>query len=180
MIATMNVRGRVGVVMPHGVLFRGGAEGEIRAGFVKEDLIEAVIGLGPNLFYGAGIPAAILVLNRAKLPERRGKILFVHGAEQMIPGSTQQNTLSEEHIATLVRVYRSFTDEPRLARVVTNEEVAAAGFSCNIASYVDLSRESALPDINTVLRALQSATSKRDETEMRMQDLLRKLGYGSL
>src|SRR5207302_8256169 len=66
MIATANMHGRIAVVMPHGVLFRGAAEGEIRKGILKEDLVEAVIGLAPNLFYGAGIPAAILVMNRDK------------------------------------------------------------------------------------------------------------------
>jgi type I restriction enzyme M protein len=68
MVASLNVRGKLGVVMPHGVLFRGASEGEIRKGFLQEDLVEAVVGLPPNLFYGTGIPAAILVMNRASLP----------------------------------------------------------------------------------------------------------------
>src|SRR5580658_1109759 len=80
MIATTNMTGMVGVVMPHGVLFRGAAEGEIRAGILKDDLVEAVVGLPTNLFYGTGIPAAVIILNRGKRPERKRKVLFVEAS----------------------------------------------------------------------------------------------------
>ena len=89
MIATTNTTGMVGVVMPHGVLFRGAAEGDIRKGILQEDLVEAVVGLPTNLFYGTGIPAAILILNRAKKPERKGKVLFIEGSREFKEGSAQ-------------------------------------------------------------------------------------------
>ena len=82
MLAVTNAQGMVGVVMPHGVLFRGGAEGKIRRGIVEDDLFEAIIGLAPNLFSGASIPVAICVLNRAKPPERRGQLLFIDAAQE--------------------------------------------------------------------------------------------------
>jgi type I restriction enzyme M protein len=82
MIATTNKTGMVGVVMPHGVLFRSGAEGEIRKGILQEDLVEAVVGLPPNLFYGTGIPAAILLLNKGKKAARKGKVLFVEASRE--------------------------------------------------------------------------------------------------
>ena len=104
MLAVTNARGRVGVVMPHGVLFRGGAEGRIRRGIVEADLFEAVIGLAPNLFFGASIPVAICVLNRDKPAGRRGRVLFVDAAQ---PGyyraERAQNFLDREHIASIVR-----------------------------------------------------------------------------
>ena len=75
--------------MPHGVLFRGAAEGEIRKGILQEDLVEAVIGLPTNLFYGTGIPAAVSVMNRNKKPERKGKVLFVEGSREFKEGSAQ-------------------------------------------------------------------------------------------
>jgi type I restriction enzyme M protein len=178
MIATAGVRGRVAVVMPHGVLFRGAAEGDIRAGLVKEDLLEAVIGLGPNLFYGAGIPTAILVFNRAKAADRRGKVLFVHGAEQMAPGTTQQNTLSDENIATLLRAFKDFVDKPRLAKVVTVEQLEKDGFNCNITNYVDLSENVDQPDVESTLRGLRAAIDARAQAERRMEQHLRELGYG--
>ena len=83
MVAVLNATGRLGVVMPHGVLFRGAAEGAIRRGLLQEDLFEAVIGLPPNLFYGTGIPASILLLNRDKLAARRSKVLFRRRVERI-------------------------------------------------------------------------------------------------
>jgi type I restriction enzyme M protein len=180
MVATLGMGVRLGVVMPHGVLFRGGAEGEIRAGLVKEDLLDAVIGLGPNLFYGAGIPAAVLVLNREKPRGRKGRVLFVHGAEQMVPGTSQQNLLSVENVATLTRAYRDFADVPRLAKVVTNEQIAAEGFNCNITNYVDLAEDAAAPDVPSALRALEEALRARSEAESRMEARIRELGYGKI
>ena len=92
MVASLKSDGRMAVVLPHGVLFRGGAEGKIRKGLLEDDLIEAVVGLGQNLFYGTGIPAAVLFLNRDKRPDRKGKVLIVNGEKHFEPG-TQQNTL---------------------------------------------------------------------------------------
>src|SRR5215208_8225637 len=96
MVAVLNSTGRMAVVMPHGVLFRGGSEGKIRKGLVEEDLIETIIGLPTNLFYGTGIPAAILALNRGKTLERRGKVLFVDASREYLEGSNQ-NYLRDEH-----------------------------------------------------------------------------------
>ena len=89
MVATLNAHGKMGVVMPHGVLFRGASEGEIRKGLLQEDLIEAVVGLPTNLFYGTGIPAAILVINRDKPKARKGKVLFVEASREFREGSAQ-------------------------------------------------------------------------------------------
>ena len=107
MLGVINSQGMVGIVMPHGILFRGGAEGKIRQGIVEADLFEAVIGLAPNLFSGASIPVAICVLNKAKPAERRGKVLFVDAAQE---GSFRQgkarNYIDKEHIARIVEAYR--------------------------------------------------------------------------
>ncbi len=92
MVASLSARGRMAVVCPHGVLFRGGAEGKIRAGLLEDDLIEAVVGLGPNLFYGTGIPAAIVLVNRDKPLARKDKVLIVNGDKDFVPGKNQ-NTL---------------------------------------------------------------------------------------
>jgi type I restriction enzyme M protein len=180
MVATLNKKGQLGVVMPHGVLFRGGSEGEIRKGMLKEDLIEAVIGLGPNLFYGTGIPAAVLVLNRQKAPERRRKILFVHGAGQMIPSTSQQNTMSDENIATLVRCFREGKDQSGLSRVVSFEEVEANDWDMNISRYVDLGTEKPQEDVHAALRKLADLQRTRNEAEARLAAVLKELGYGSL
>lgn len=92
--------GTCGVVLPHGVLLRGGAEGKIREGLIKVGLVEVVICLTPNLFYGGGIPACILILRKQKPSARKGKILIVNGAEQFVEGKAQ-NHLSEASVDTL-------------------------------------------------------------------------------
>ena len=108
MVAVLNAAGRLGVVMPHGVLFRGGAEGKIRQGMLREDLFEAVIGLAPNLFYGTGIPASVLVLNR-KPAARRGKVLFhrrlrgVRGRHQPEPPARPGPGARRPHVPRLGR-----------------------------------------------------------------------------
>ena len=108
----------VGVVMPHGILFRGGAEGTIRKGIVEADLFEAIIGLAPNLFYGASIPVAICILNKAKPPERRGKVLFVDANQ---PGyfraGKAQNLLDDEHAEKIVEAFRAYEEVERFAHV---------------------------------------------------------------
>src|SRR4029079_11735208 len=122
MIATTNKTGMVGVVMPHGVLFRGASEGEIRKGILGEDLLEAVVGLPPNLFYGTGIPAAILVLNRAKRPERRKKVLFIEASRELKEGSAQ-NYLRDEDVAKIAGAFHAFRDVEKYARVVGFDEI---------------------------------------------------------
>jgi type I restriction enzyme M protein len=179
MLATLGIDGRLAVVMPHGVLFRGGAEKTIRQALVEEDLIEAVIGLGPNLFYGAGIPTVVLVMARGKAKERKERVLFVHGAEQMTTGRGQQNTLSESNVTTLASAYHAFTDAPRLARVVGTGDIASNDFDMNITRYVDVSTVEESLDVNTELRKVVEALGRRDEAEQRLMRQLGKLGYGA-
>ncbi|MCA9867955.1 MAG: SAM-dependent DNA methyltransferase, partial [Anaerolineales bacterium] len=136
MIATMDAtRGRVGVVVPHGVLFRGGAEGKIREGLLKDDLIEAVVGLGPNLFYGTGIPAAVLFIHRDKPAARKGKVLIVNGDKDFVPGKNQ-NALSEENVAKLARAVHDFADKELHCHVVGLAEIRDNDFNLNLSRYV--------------------------------------------
>lgn len=180
MVATLNATGRLGVVMPHGVLFRGGSEAEIRKGLLEDDLVEAVIGLAPNLFYGTGIPATIMILNRKKVADRRGKIVFVHGAEQMISGTSQQNTMSDANIETIAKAVTDFVDCARLSRVVTVEQIAMNDWSLNISSYVDVGEERSTQDVATALKNLSSAQRARSEAENRLTAALKELGYGAI
>src|SRR6185295_9411166 len=107
MVATLNAHGKMGVVMPHGVLFRGASEGEIRKGLLQDDLIDAVVGLPTNLFYGTGIPAAILVVNRNKSKARRGKVLFVDASREFREGSAQ-NYLRDQDVETIAGAVHAF------------------------------------------------------------------------
>jgi type I restriction enzyme M protein len=138
MVSVLRANGTVATVMPHGVLFRGGAELDIRKGFLKDDLLDAVIGLAPNLFYGTGIPACILVLRAkgAKPSERRCKVLFINADDEFSAGRAQ-NYLMPEHVEKIVAAYNAFADIPGYAKVVTHEELAANDFNLNIPRYAE-------------------------------------------
>jgi len=178
MIATTNATGMVGVVMPHGILFRGGAEGTIRKGIVEADLFEAIIGLAPNIFYGASIPVAICVLNKSKRPERAGKVLFVDAAQEgyFRPGKAQ-NYLDPEHIQSIVAACEAFEDAPGFAHVADLAEIEANDFNLNISRYVAPVVEEEQVDIAEVLARLREAERERDEAAKRMDELLAELGY---
>ena len=178
MLAVTNMTGMVGVVMPHGVLFRGGAEGKIRRGIVESDLFEAVIGLAPNLFYGASIPVAICVLNKAKPAERRGKVLFVDAAQEgYFRQGKAQNFLDPEHIEKIVAAYRGFDDVERFAHVADLAEIEANDFNLNISRYVDTSEPIEVLSVEEALAQLREAEQRRDEAVAHMDKLLAELGY---
>ena len=178
MLGVTNSGGMVGVVMPHGVLFRGGAEGKIRRGIVEADLFEAIIGLAPNLFSGASIPVAICVLNKAKPVERRGKVLFVDAAQE---GSFRQgkarNFIDPEHIARIVEAYRAFEDVDRFAHVADMEEIEANDFNLNISRYVDTTDPIEVMSVEDALSQLRDAERRRDEAVAKMDELLAEMGY---
>ncbi|MGH3504413.1 MAG: N-6 DNA methylase [Nocardioidaceae bacterium] len=137
-LAALRPEGVGATVMPHGVLFRGGVEKEIRAGIVRDDRLEAVIGLASNLFYGTGIPACVLVL-RSTAPrpsDRRGKVLFVNADRDYTPGRAQ-NYLGPEHVEKIVAAFRAYADIPGFAHVVNVAELEANDFNLNIRRYVD-------------------------------------------
>jgi type I restriction enzyme M protein len=131
-------RGIAATVMPHGVLFRGGAERDIRTRLLDDDIIDAVIGLAPNLFYGTGIPACVLVLRApgTKPPERAGKVLFINADAEFEAGRAQ-NYLLPEHAEKIISAYRAFADIPGYATVVTRKELAANDDNLNIRRYAD-------------------------------------------
>ena len=138
MLAVLKSDGIVATVMPHGVLFRGGAEGAIRRRIIEDDLLDTVIGLGPNLFYGTGIPAAILILRSkgSKPPERWGKVLFINADRDYGEGRAQ-NHLRPRDEEKITDTYRNFADVDSFAKVVTLNELAGNDFNCNIRRYAD-------------------------------------------
>ena len=178
MLGVTNAQGMVGVVMPHGILFRGAAEGKIRRGIVEADLFEAVIGLAPNLFFGASIPVAICVLNRDKPQERRGRVLFLDAAQQgyFRPGKAQ-NYIDPEHIGKIVEAYRAFEDVDRFAHVADRDEIQSNDFNLNISRYVDTTEPVEVMPVEEALAQLREAERRRDEAVARMDQLLAEMGY---
>ncbi|CAM5504746.1 DNA methylase adenine-specific domain-containing protein OS=Streptomyces aurantiogriseus OX=66870 GN=GCM10010251_05780 PE=4 SV=1 [Streptomyces aurantiogriseus] len=137
-LSVLRPDGTGAVVVPQGVLFRGGTEGEIRRGLIEEDRLEAVIGIGANVFYNTGIPACILVLkgSHGRSADRRGTVLFVN-AEREVTVGRSKNRLDAQHIAKIVDAFLGRADVPGFARVVSLEELRDNDFNLNIRRYVD-------------------------------------------
>ncbi|MFN7308585.1 MAG: N-6 DNA methylase, partial [Alphaproteobacteria bacterium] len=170
--------GRCGVVMPMGVLFRGSGDGKIRQGLLKDDLLEAVIGLPEYLFAGTGIPAALLIFNRSKPADRRGRILFIHAAQEFEP-QPKKNLLGRNNINRIVAAFRAWRDEERFSRVVERPEIDENDGNLNISRYVETLEPEAPIDVNAALVRLREAEAKRDAAEARVDALLKEIGYGA-
>ena len=180
MVAVLNAKGRqgrLGVVMPHGVLFRGAAEGKTRQGLLQEDLIEAVIGLPPNLFYGTGIPASILALNRAKPVTRKGKVLFIDASGNFEEGSNQSR-MRDQDIEHISGTFHAWADVEKYARVVPLAEIEQNDWNLNISRYLDTSEEEKRIDVGDAVRKLRELEQERAAAEATMNRYLAELGYG--
>jgi len=176
MIATLNPKGRVGVVLPHGVLFRGGAEGKIRKGILEEDLLEAVIGLPSNLFFGASIPACLFIVNKNKPTERKGKVFFLYGANDYMEGKNQ-NKLRKEDIEKIVNAYRGYRSIEKYCRPVSLDEIRTNDHNLNITRYIDITEEEEPIDVQEVLKQLKALKRERSGVEEKMDLYLKELGY---
>lgn len=170
--------GRVSVVLPQGALFRQGAEGRIREHVLKADLVEAVIGLAPNLFYGTGLAACVLILRQSKADDRKGKVLFING-EMLFKRGRNQNTLEPEHVATLLETYRKFTDTPGLSAVATLGDIAANSFNLNIPLYVEPASTGEQVTLEQALSDLEAAHVAARETRAALEAQLIKWGLTS-
>ena len=167
--------GRLAVVLPHGALFRMGAEGKIRSKILEMDLIEAVIGLGPNLFYGTGLAACILVARQRKPPERQRKVLLVDGSDLYRKGRNQ-NTLDPEHVAELLTAFDRFEDEEGRSRVVALEEIRNESGNLNLAGYVDRPDDTEIPTVAEATLALKEALRGVWDAEDQLNELLAERG----
>lgn len=176
MVATLDAGGQAGVVVPHGVLFRGAAEGEIRRRLVEEDLFDGVVGLPPNLFFGTGIPAAVVVLRREKPPERRGRVIFIDASRDYEEGPVR-NLLRDEDVQRIARTYRDFEDVPGYARVARSEEIEASEHSLSIGRYVAAAEAPKAEDVASAIAKLRDLTEARDQADARLYAVLRELGY---
>lgn len=176
MVATLNMHGKMAVVMPHGVLFRGGSEGKIRERLLRDDLIEAVVGLPMNLFYGTGIPAAIIVINRDKDKARKGKVLVVEASREFREGSAQ-NYLRDEDVRKVSATVHACKNVQRYARVVDAEEIEKNEWNLNISRYVETAEAEITVDVASAIARLREVELARDAAKTVMDNFLRKLGY---
>jgi type I restriction enzyme M protein len=140
MLATLRPSGRMGIILPHGILFRGGAEKRIRKALVDYDLIETVIGLAPNLFFGTTIASCILILNKSKRSDQRRKILFIDGIKLYQEGK-MQNLLRNEDISRIVTTYKNYENIQKFSQVVPLKEIRDLEYNLNIPLYVETLEE---------------------------------------
>ena len=158
--------GVMAIILPHGVLFRGGAEERIRTKLLKDGHIDTVIGLPANLFYSTGIPVCILVIKRCKKPD---DVLFINAAEHFEKGK-RQNQLKPEHIQKIIETYQHRKEEPRYSRRVEMAEIEKNDFNLNISRYISTAiaeEEIDLTAIHAELmeidRTIQTATAKHNK-----------------
>jgi len=173
--------GKVGVVVPHGVLFRGASEGKIRQRTIEDNHLEAVIGLPANLFFGTGIPAAILIFNKGKGDKK--DVLFID-ASQRFESSKNQNRLREEDINSIVQTYERFTRgelrhgvvEDKFSYVATQDEIAGNNYNLNIPRYVDTFEEEEEIDIAATQQEIARLKNELAKVEAEMEKYLQELG----
>lgn len=162
MIASVNAEGMMGVVVPHGVLFRGSSEKAIRQGILDDDLLEAVIGLPSALFYGTGIPAALLIINKNKPSDRKQKVLFINGELEYQEGKNQ-NKLREEDIEKIVSTFGGYEEIKRYSKVATLEEIQENDYNLNIRRYADTSPPPENYDVKAILQGGIPVSEVEDE-----------------
>ncbi len=174
--------GRVGVVMPHGVLFRGGAEARIREALIKDDKLEAVIGLAGNLFYSTSIPACLLIFRADKPTERRGHVLFIDGSQRFTKGRNQ-NQMSDDDVLVLVDAYTTGSDPDgdggAKVRLVPRSEIEGNGFDLNIGRYLKQTAGEEL-DLDAALAAYVEARAARIASEQALFERLAAAGIAEL
>lgn len=170
--------GRMAVVLPHGALFRMGKEGEIRQKILQMDLVEAVIGLGPNLFYGTGLAACILVVRQRKKKDRKKKVLIVDASREFKTGRAQ-NELLPEHIERIHGWYREYRNVEGVARLVSLDDIAANDHNLNIPRiprYVEPTNEKEVLTVDEAMNSLRQSAAAAVAAEGRLVAILRREG----
>lgn len=176
MIASMaHGTGRMAVVLPHGALFRMGSEGAIRKKILGMDLLEAVIGLGPNLFYGTGLAACILIFRRHKEKNRRNKILILDASKEFKTGRAQ-NELLPEHVERIYQWYKEFQDVPGVARVISLDDIAVNEFNLNIPRYIEPIVDAEVLSVEDAMKQLRVSAEQAFAAEERLIEILKREG----
>jgi len=175
-LASLNDTGRMGVVLDQGALFRGGAEGKVRREVLRDDLVECVVALPEKLFYNTGAPGCLIFLNKAKAEERKDKVLFVYAAEGFEKLSAM-NRLRDEDITCLVDVFDGFSKVEKFSRVVGIDEIKENDWNLSVTRYVDIFDPPELVDIKQVWNQLKQLEKQRKETENKLAEYLKELGY---
>jgi type I restriction enzyme M protein len=173
MVKSMNDTGRMTVVLPHGALFRKGAEGKIRKALLGEDLLEAVIGLGPNVFYGTQLAPCVMVFKKNKVATSNEKVLFIDGSDQIRVGRAQ-NFLEPENIKQIFEWFNAYVDVENYVKVATIDEIKENDYNLNIPLYVEKIIEDNLPSVEEALAELKTAWDESLKAEEKFKIILKE------
>lgn len=173
MIKSMNSNGRMTVVLPHGALFRKGAEGRIRKALLEQDMLEAVIGLGPNVFYGTQLAACVMVFKQQKEASKKNKVLFIDGSDQVRVGRAQ-NYLEPQNIIQLFDWYSKNIDVENYVKVASMDDIEENDFNLNIPLYVEKIIEDNLPSVEEALSDLKIAWAESQKAEKKFKTILKE------
>ncbi len=179
MLASAKDDGKVAIVIDNGALFRGGRERAIRKAVLEEDLLEAVILLPEKLFYNTGAPGAIMIFNKAKPPERRGKVLFINASREFRqhPEVRKLNQLAPENIEKITEAYRKFSEEEGFSRAVPIEEIRENDYNLNVTLYVFPVEEQEEIDVAKEWEELQSLEQRYSELKNKIKGYLEEMEY---
>ena len=171
MIKSMNSTGRMTVVLPHGALFRKGAEGRIRKALLEQDLLEAVIGLGSNIFYGTSLAACVMVFKQNKEANKKNKVLFIDASDQVRVGRAQ-NYLEPAHVTQIYEWFKNYQDIENYVKVASKADLEENDFNLNIPLYVEKIIEDNLPSVEEALADLKTAWKESLKAEERFKQIL--------
>ena len=174
MVKSMNSAGRMAVVLPNGVLFRKGAEGKIRQTLLEQDMLEVVIGLGSNIFYGTPLAPCIMVFKQNKETSKKGKVLFVDASDQ-IRGGRSQNHLEPEHIHKIHEWVQGYANVENHVKVASYQDLKENEFNLNIPLYVGKIIENNLPSVEEAMTGLKEAWQASIEAEEKFKSVLKGL-----
>jgi type I restriction enzyme M protein len=172
MVKSMNSTGRMTVVLPHGALFRKGAEGRIRQSLLEQDMLEAVIGLGPNVFYGTQLAACVMIFKQNKATEKKGKVLFIDASDQIRVGRAQ-NFLEPKNVQQIYDWYHNYQDEENYVKVAAMADLKENDFNLNIPLYVEKIIEDNLPSVEEAMVDLKAAWQASLEAEDKFKQVLK-------
>ncbi|WGW01769.1 class I SAM-dependent DNA methyltransferase [Vibrio sp. YMD68] len=172
MVKSMNSTGRMTVVLPHGALFRKAAEGKIRKQLLEQDMLEAVIGLGPNVFYGTQLAACVMVFKQNKPADKKGKVMFIDASDQIRVGRAQ-NFLEPNHVQQIYDWYHNYQDVENYVKVASMDELAENDYNLNIPLYVEKIIEDNLPSVEEAMADLKQAWQESLDAEEKFKQVLK-------
>jgi len=175
MIAVLKQDGKAGVVLPHGTLFRGGAEGKIRQALLEADIVEGIVGLPSALFYNTGIPASIWIINKNKPTHLKNKLAIIDASSDFKEGKNQ-NELLVTHLDKIITAYDAFKDVDKYMRLVDRSEIKENDYNLNISRYIDTSEPEPEVDLQQVKANIAELEAKEQEIDMQLAGFLKELG----